>query len=239
MEANGIKDVIELAKNSVTTQIGDEIYAKERMYRIKQVDHVNAIGVTTLRSLAEIIKSNPQGFDLEGAAVVIEEDFKVRLLSKPGEHKERDVFVEVTNPIMKFQFGKDYDSVSFSIAIQALFVKNEESVNLFRTVSSLKIEDGIELSDDGTTTKVTARKGVSSATTATINQKSIVTLKPFRTFAECEQVESPFLLRLSGNKEDGAFVSLFECDGGAWKIKAFETIAKKLVEFGVDLPIFY
>ena len=239
MDQGGIKDLIELAKQSLVVEMGEEKYSREQLYRVGQEDHVKSLHITTLSSFAEIIKTNPQGFDLEGAVVIINEDFDVSLLSKPGERKTREIYVQAINPVQKFKFGTRYDSISFCIAIQTLFVGNSEATDLFKRISTIKIDEGMEITDDGKSTKFTAKMGVSEASVAVVNQKSIVKLKPFRTFAECEQVESPFLFRLSGNKEEGAFVTLFECDGGAWKVQAFKTIASKLVEFGVTLPILY
>jgi hypothetical protein len=239
MDQSGIKDIIELMKESLVVEHGDEKYSRMQLYRVGQEDHVAKLHISTLSSLAEIIKNNPQGFDLEGAVVVIDEDFNVSLLSKPGDRKAREIYVEAKNPVQKFEFGKRYDSVSFCIAIQTLFVGNNEATELFKRVSTIKIDEGVEITDDGKSTKFTAKMGVSEASVAVVSQKSIVKLKPFRTFAECDQVESPFLFRLSGSKEEGAFVTLFECDGGAWKVQAFKTIADKLVQLGVKLPIYY
>ncbi len=239
MDQNGIKDIIDLAKESLVVEMNGEKYSREQLYRIGQEDHVKSLHISTLNSFSEIIKTNPQGFDLDGAVVVINEDFDVSLLSKPGERKAREIFVQAVNPVQRFKFGTRYDSVSFCIAIQTLFVGNSEATDLFKRISTIKIDNGVEITDDGKSTKFTVKMGVSEASVAVVSQKSIVRLKPFRTFAECEQIESPFLFRLSGNKDEGAFVTLFECDGGAWKVQAFKTIADKLVQLGVKLPILY
>ena len=53
--------------------------------------------------------------------------------------------------------------------------------------------------------------------------RPIVRLKPYRTFQEVEQPESPFLIRVS---ERG--ISFTEADGGMWKLTARETIKKFL-----------
>lgn len=239
MENGGIKEIIELAKDSLVVEIGGDKYSREHLCRIGQEDHVKPLHITTLSSFAEIIRTNPQGFDLEGAVVVINGDFDVSLLSRPGERKERDLYVQAVNPVERFKFGQRYDSVSFCIAIQTLFVGNQEASDLFKRISTIRIDNGVEIADDGKSTRFTVKMGVSEASVAVVSQKSIVSLKPFRTFAECEQVESPFLFRLSGSKEEGAFVTLFECDGGAWKVRAFKSIADKLVQLGVGLPILY
>lgn len=52
-----------------------------------------------------------------------------------------------------------------------------------------------------------------------------VYVKPYRTFQEVDQPESPFLIRVS---ERG--ISFTEADGGMWKLKARETIKAFLEE---------
>lgn len=56
-----------------------------------------------------------------------------------------------------------------------------------------------------------------------------MTLKPYRTFREMDQPESPFVLRVWKDNE-GVRLAVFEADGGAWKIKARENAAARLRE---------
>ena len=59
--------------------------------------------------------------------------------------------------------------------------------------------------------KFLVEQGVSMASNVTF--KNPVPLKPIRTFAEIDQPESNFTLRVN----DSAQAALFEADGGVWK----------------------
>ena len=115
---------------------------------------------------------------------------------------------------------------------------NAPAKDLFTVSSKLVIDEGIDLSDDGMTTKVTIRKGMSSASATAIAMPSRISLRPYRIFPECEQPESEFLVRLNGSKEKGAFVGLWEADGGSWKVNAKHNIEETLVSMGLPIPIF-
>ena len=58
-----------------------------------------------------------------------------------------------------------------------------------------------------------------------------VELMPYRTFREVTQPTSTFILRLKPGR-DGALptCALFEADGGAWKLRAIQSIAAYLTE---------
>ena len=93
-----------------------------------------------------------------------------------------------------------------------------------KLLGSITEQNSAEVSDDGFSQNVVVRKGIALKDNRTINP--IVKLKPYRTFAEIDQPESEFLLRLS----DGANVALYEADGGAWKLEARKRIADYLRE---------
>jgi hypothetical protein len=76
-----------------------------------------------------------------------------------------------------------------------------------------------------------AKLGV--ATVSNTQVPNPIKLKPFRTFAEIEQPESEFILRL----QDGPRIALFAADGGKWKLEAINSIKKyfQLMELGVPI----
>ncbi|HUW08460.1 MAG TPA: hypothetical protein VM537_01965, partial [Anaerolineae bacterium] len=71
---------------------------------------------------------------------------------------------------------------------------------------------------------VSVRRGMSQTTQVVVPNP--VTLKPYRTFREIDQPESPFLLRARNpkNEEGVPEFALFEADGGAWRLTAVERI---------------
>jgi hypothetical protein len=61
-------------------------------------------------------------------------------------------------------------------------------------------------------------------------------LRPYRTFREFEQPESPFIFRLR-NTEGMPECALFDASGAAWKTTAVESIRKWLTENIKDIPV--
>lgn len=80
---------------------------------------------------------------------------------------------------------------------------------------------------------------VASLSDETRQVPSIVKLRPYRYFPEADQVEVPLLLRLEKTEGSGVRVSLHECDGGAWRIEAYQAIERKLKGLGCSFPICY
>ena len=71
---------------------------------------------------------------------------------------------------------------------------------------------------------VTIKTGIASVGEAEVPNP--VTLAPYRTFPEIEQVESKFIFRM----KEGPLAAIFEADGGAWKNEAMKRIKEYLVE---------
>lgn len=107
------------------------------------------------------------------------------------------------------------------IKLSTAFVETENTTKFINSISNLRMVEEVEFNDDGIGQTVTAKKG------AQLNQKytiqPIVKLKPIRSYAEIEQVESKFLFRVnqSGN------VTLYEADGGQWRYE----VQKRIVEY--------
>nr|ABP73607.1 hypothetical protein [Bacillus thuringiensis] len=62
---------------------------------------------------------------------------------------------------------------------------------------------------------------------ATVDEVAVpnpVSLQPYRTFVEVAQPESDFIFRM----KDGPRCSLYEADGGAWKLEAIKNIKEYL-----------
>lgn len=96
----------------------------------------------------------------------------------------------------------------------------------------------LRLKDDGMSQETVTRKGVRSEAT-TISNPHL--LKPFRTFAEVDQPESAFIVRLQKSGENAIRAAILEADGGAWRNTARLAIKAWLEEAlnvnGTALPI--
>lgn len=241
MDGSAIQELKKTINENQIVEIDGRKFAPRGYQLIRHIDKPEAIALTTLLSFAEFVKSNPQKLNYENGIIVIDEEFTVKLVSSPSpENEARTVFAYARNPVKPFPFGKLHDSESFSIALQTQFVADDNEKALWTICSQIQIEEGVTFIDDGKSQKIKVQKGISAASIEDRIVPSVTLLKPFRIFSECDQPESPFLVRLNGDKESGAFVTLYETDGGAWKVQAAVTIAKTLSEaYGVTLPIFY
>ena len=87
----------------------------------------------------------------------------------------------------------------------------------------MSVEKGTNISDDGISQRVTVRDGVVRVNDVVI--KNPVYLRPFRTFCEIDQPESPFILRIKNSDGKGVpEIALYEADGGLWKHRAIQGI---------------
>lgn len=239
MDKSFIEKIESLVLEADTKMIGDVMFARES-YRPILPQHIETVEMSTLESLTDFIKENPQKLDLENAIITILPDFNVRLLGKvnPVDLK-RTVYAEVSPYASEgFHFGRTLDVEDFIIALKTKFVHSFDWEKVFMVVKKIRIQDGVEIEDNGMTQKVTLQKGVSAASIETESIKTDYVLAPNRIYTECVQPESIFFLRISGNKEKGVYVSLHETDGGDWKKKAAQNIKKYLLDAGITLPIY-
>lgn len=129
----------------------------------------------------------------------------------------------------EFTYGHFYDAETFNIKIQSVFVDNDDKERVLRLVGNIKEENVRQTADDGVTQNVTARSGI--ARVEDVPVPNPVDLMPYRTFREVAQPTSSFILRLKQGR-DGQMptCALFEADGGAWKLRAIQSIAAYLKE---------
>lgn len=106
------------------------------------------------------------------------------------------------------------DKPIYEVELRSKYQHTDDIDYLLKLLGSMTLENSVKSDDNGLNQQVTVRKGI--ALTENVPVKSIVRLKPYRTFFEIEQPESEFLLRIG----DGGKVGLFEADGGMWKMTA-------------------
>lgn len=109
------------------------------------------------------------------------------------------------------------------IALRTRFQETPDAAYAMKLLSDITTGGKITFNDNGIATSVVTQKGVALQANEAI--RPIVKLKPYRTFQEVEQPESPFLIRVS---ERG--ISFTEADGGMWKLTARQTIKAFLEE---------
>ena len=222
MERTGIEKIVELAAPNVQ-EIDGRTYTDKRIIPVER-PRVKTLELTTLNSLVKLIQEEST-------------DYITPLIVQASSYDTVDVFAGIQaadrrreNPYrckaetIRIQFDQKLDYESMMIALKSKFVQTPELLELVKLLGSITEQNSAQVSDDGFSQNVVVRKGIALKDNKTINP--IVKLKPYRTFAEIDQPESEFLLRLS----DGANVALYEADGGAWKLEARKRIADYLRE---------
>lgn len=239
MEAQVIQEIRDLVLESQIIDHDGKKYVPRSYKILRQIEKTPGFEVSTLESLVAFIMNNPQGLDLGGAIAIITDDMEVKVLSAPHiEDKQRNLVIGAKSDFDKFRFDTFQSSETFNIHLQTRFVYNDQAKELFTVASKLVIDEGVTLSDDGMSQKLTVKRGMSSASAQNMVIPSRMALRPYRIFPECEQPESLFLVRLKGDQESGAYVGLWETDGGAWKSEAKKNIRAKLEELNFTLPIY-
>lgn len=234
MEAKVITEIERMIKENQVIEKDGQQYVAQNYRPLRHVDRPDTIHLSTLQSLSEVAKGAH-----EADFLVITDRLSVQMLSGMHEvDKQRSILAEAAFDYEPYPFDGFITAEHFAILLQTRFVMTEKAAGILAIASKLHIEDGVEVADNGIAQRVTVKKGVSAASLATEVVPSMVSLAPYRIFPECDQVETTFLLRLRGDKDNGASVGLFEADGGLWKVHAKRIIKAKLEELGVTLPIF-
>lgn len=207
-------------ENTQIFDIHDRKYSTEPLCEIKKrYDTPTPIGVNTLESLSDMIKT-----ELEAAFkplfVNVQSPTKVEVFSPYhfSEDCRRDYLYIAQAELPNIILNNYLSHESFMIALRSKFVENNDVSYLLNLLSKISDENSVESDDNGVSQTVKAKKGVVLVENVLVRPK--VKLAPFRTFLEVEQPESEFLLRL----QEGGQIGLFEADGGAWKLDAKENI---------------
>lgn len=167
----------------------------------------------------------------DGLAIHVESPTSVYVLEDAqGRHMTRNYWIHAdASPILGrgFEFGQWMDIETFIIRVQAQFVQTEGRDRLLAVVGNLESGQAITIADDGVTQQAAVRSGVRRLSSE--EMPNPVILKPWRSFPEIEQPESPYVFRLQ-QSDKGVKAALFESGGGMWKLEAMQRIKSYLLE---------
>lgn len=188
---------------------------------------VECVGMHTLTGLVDFIPTIDRGGN-SGLILHVRDYNHVAVISKVfGAFKDRDTHAAAKAYELKHRFDQHMPVEEFVVYLQAMFVQDDTTAAIMKIVGNLSQGSELNAADDGMTQRVTARVGVTKVETVPLPNP--VTLRPYRTFADVQQPESKFILRIKADKERGPQCALFEADGGAWKNTAIATIKAWLV----------
>lgn len=191
---------------------------------------MNPLVVKTLSSFCDFINSGREEEVCKAEYILISKHDTVEAFSTVDpETMSRRYIITAVAPKINFNFGYAYDAETFIIGLQAYFAPSEQRDQLLAAVSGVKLTKGLTIRDNGISQTVQTEAGVSRVENLTIANPII--LRPFRTFLEVDQPESEFVFRMKETSEKaGVAFQLIEADGGAWKIKAIQSILSYLDE---------
>lgn len=201
--------------NTETKEIDGQTFSTQPLHVVAEPT-AKALLVRNLSGLVDYVKSN---FDVEEQLMIhIASPTTVNCFTSINGNYNRSTFVKTEALIPDFDFGHWHDVENFIISLQSAFVLNDDRDLVLKLVGNIKEENVKTYGDSGYTQMVTARAGTQLS--ADVLVPNPVALQPYRTFIEVEQPESNFVFRL----KDGPRCSLFEADGGAWKLEAIKNI---------------
>lgn len=216
---------VELADNEEKViEANGKMYYDRNKHNLTELDgkkYADTLSVSTLQGLVDFIKAK---FDRNGDRLVlhVKNPTTVNVLSQLDESGKRENMLTAVVDLPVYPFGKFLKPSDFIIMLQSIFKRNEDAQALLEFTGVIKIDNGIELKDNGITQTTIVKSG--AATVAEAKVPSPATLQPYRTFLEVPQPESAFIFRL----DEKGNCTLFEADGGLWKNEAISNVRKYL-----------
>lgn len=221
MIKQAIEYIVGLGKTELF-DIGDHTYSNDRLSVIED-PQAAPLTINTLDGIVDYIQKEVDISRIETRVVINVLSYeRVLVMSELYGAQQRETFLIATPCIPSITLDRFMDMENFNIQLQSGFVRTQEIEDILKVTGNITDSQVMSYSDDGISQSVTAKSGI--ARVGEVVVPNPVDLRPYRTFPEIEQPESPFILRMS----DGPKASLFCADGGMWKIKAVQLIKSYL-----------
>lgn len=201
---------------------GEKVFydaSKAHLVELDPIKRAETLTVNSLSGLVDYLKSNIRTLESDTKLLVhVESPTRVVVYSSLDEDRKRESVIQATALLDVFPYRRFMNSEDFIINVQSLIQRDLDAEAILACASSIRIEGGGDLIDNGISQTVTVKEGAATLTKAEV--PSPAELRPYRTFLEVEQPSSPFVFRIDkiGN------CALFEADGGIWKHTAMENI---------------
>ncbi len=229
MLKEAIQRLIDAGKDSVPVcheAIDGREYTTQGLNPIKP-PQLEAVKVFSLVSLCEFYQAQDEVTQERLCFHIVNYQVADLIERECNNYGQRNILVRASAEPPHFQFGAFLELEAAIIALQSTFAQTAELRRLIELLSGITDINVKEHNDDGVSQSIISKKGV---TAKEVRLAPIITLQPWRTFAEINQPASAFLLRLRQNKDAAPSFALFEADGGAWKNAARESIKARLLE---------
>lgn len=231
LTADAIKKIVDLGEAKLLTIEGRNY--TDKVVHAAKIPEVETLHVATLGGFIKAVSAAQKSAIIkphQWRIHIIDPD-NVELVSEPtSDWHNRDKFVTASTELSveQYPFGHRVDIENFIIYMRTRFVQTPQVDAIVKLIGTMSQEAVKTSDDDGFTQKVSTRSGVIIHADKT-SVPNPVMLKPYRTFLEVDQPESPFIMRLH-NEQTGTKISLHEADGGKWKLFAMRNIYDFLTE---------
>lgn len=222
-----IEKILEL-KMPPIVKIGEREYSTFHLEAIEN-PLLKPFNITSLQGLVDYINLNRDGLKLDEWMIFVVDPREIYFCSIATElwrKREAAIKCELPETYGRFAFGHERDSEKFIIEVMTNFVDSTIRENLLKLAGNITSGNVTTSDDDGITQGVTVKSGVALKQATEI--KNPFLLRPYRTFIEVEQPQSPFIFRLHNNGDRKPDLALYESDGGIWELEAAANIKKYL-----------
>lgn len=217
-----------------TVEWQGRMFASQNMIPIpNRDDRIEMIRINTLEALVSMVRN--EGIDGPGQPIYIRvtDEKNVRVFSSlyidDSTFFRRQYYYNAECDVPRVFINSKMDQQTAIIQLQSVYGSTDDRDYLLELLSRMSVNEGVTSDDNGVTQTVTARQG--AVLKSELPVQPIVKLQPYRTFLEVDQPVSDFLLRVSN---DGG-ISLYEADGGVWRLEAKRSIAAWLTDKLQDL----
>lgn len=214
-----IQKIEEMATAHTFNVEGSTFTDKPLMEVVPRKDTAQEIRLTGLDSVCKMVRNEACDlFPGDQILVQVESYDQIRVFTTLDGELDRNYLYRCDADTPDFPEGQYLEQERMIILLQSMVIPNEDSNYLLKLLSRVCSKSAVSTRDNGVTQTIEATQGI--ALTENVEVRSIVSLKPFRTFLEVTQPESKFLVRV----KDGGRIALIEADGGVWKLEATRNV---------------
>lgn len=221
-----LKEFIEHIQKTTQTQIltvGESTFAVTADGSAKEIIptiyHPDTLPLHSLDALVKMVKTEASQMDAP-LYITIPDHMTVRCFGQPDAEAQyfRQVYYEAkATDVPGWDSRHELGFEEAQIAMRTRFQETPDTAYLQKLLSEITCGAKVTMNDNGIATSVVTQKGVALQSNEAI--RPIVKLRPYRTFQEVDQPESPFLIRINERR-----ILFIEADGGMWKLKAREIV---------------
>jgi hypothetical protein len=190
----------------------------------KKIDQCSTLDVYSLDMLVKMIKRELQEDHDFPLIVSVEDNKNVIVYGSLNKYKQREVILSAIAEIPYEKFGKFISPEEMIIYLMTSFIHTENIDKLTELLSSIVVDQTVEVKDDGFSQTVTTTDGAQLKHAVSISP--LAKLQPVRTFTETDQPEQMFLVRVDKIGQ----VALIDASAGSYKLECMKSVSKFLQE---------